>query len=126
MFGVVFGATFMAVWYKMGEVTVADRKNIILSGISINILPLIFLISAFIHENIIGWYIGIIGELTQNYYIPGTFIGTEILGLLGMINGTYTGEVCVAGSSFETDVVYFILLLICFIAGVMKAKTKKN
>ena len=126
MFGVVFGALFMAVWYKMGEITVTDRKNIMLSGILINIIPLIFLVSAWVYENIVGIYIGFIGMLTENYYIAGTFIGTEILGLLGMSGGTYNSEVCSAASSFETDVVFFILLLICFIWGAIKGKARKK
>ena len=116
----------MAIWYKMGEITVTDRKNIILSGILINIIPLIVLVSAWVYENIVGIYKDFIGFLTENYYIMGTFIGTEILGLFGMISGNYTGEVCTTGSSFETDVVFFNLLIICFVAGVITGKRKKN
>lgn len=115
----------MFIWYKVGNYAVTDRKSIIKSMILLNIPAFVFLISDFIHEKMLGAYTGIIGAITQYFFMPNMFLGTEI-------SDIFRYNVCaVTGTEFVKDALYgdivsVVILILFFILGARAVQQKKN
>lgn len=122
--GTVLGVAFLVIWYKAGKDTVLTGRKVSESMIILNAPAIVFLVSAFVHEIILQSYMGIVGSLTQSFFVPLTLLSGRITRLLGQFVSAFTGEIFVS-RVFYADVISFILLIISFILGVKAGEKKK-